>query len=272
MASVPVNPEFVERYQVEYQKNPRSKVFAPLAEAYRKLGLLDEAFTVGQAGVKHHPDFASGRVVFARILLDRKDYDQALEHLIAAAKLSPDNLMAHSLMGETFLNLRRPKDALNAFKMVLFIDPNNERALTAVRKWEFLTADEYEEALFEVKPAFGDQSPTVDSGSDLARAQNANPERLTPVGTVPTGARELDRALSLADAFTVRNDVERAFEVLKTARRKLGPSPELNNRLSLLARRLGIDDPTKVRPTTTHEKRAHLELILQRITERRMDR
>ena len=39
----PVNPEFVERFQIMYQKDPNSRVFAPLAECYRKMGLLDEA-------------------------------------------------------------------------------------------------------------------------------------------------------------------------------------------------------------------------------------
>ena len=40
-----VNPEFVERYQLELARDPRSRVFAALSEAYRKMGLLDEAKT-----------------------------------------------------------------------------------------------------------------------------------------------------------------------------------------------------------------------------------
>lgn len=270
MTSTPVNPEFVERYQLEYQKNPRSKVFAPLAEAYRKMGLLEEAFTVAQAGVKHHPSFASGRVVFARILLDQKNFEQALDHLKAAATLSPDNIMAHSLMGETFLQLRRPKDALNAFKMVLFIDPGNERARLAVRKWEFLTADEYEDELFNVGPAVKKRFSTDE-------ADGAGPEILAPVGTRESGsARELDRALSLADAFTVRNETEKAYQVLLAARNKVGPSEELGNRLALLARRLGRTEgaavPVGAPRTKSLDRRLKLELFLRRISERRLDR
>ncbi len=271
MASTPVNPEFVERYQLEYQKNPRSKVFAPLAEAYRKMGLIDEALAVAQAGVRHHPDFASGRVTLARILLDQKNYGGALEHLTSAATLSPDNLMAHSLMGETFLQLRRPKDALNAFKMVLFIAPNNERALMAVRKWEFLTADEYGDELFDMSPTFGAEPPAGD-------APGTRPRRLEPVSTIPAaeaGARELERALSLADAFTVRNETEKAHEVLLAARRKVGPAPELDNRLALLARRLGLaTEPAPIPPPRVGlmNRRRKLEAFLQRINERRLDR
>jgi hypothetical protein len=32
--------ELLERYQILLEKDPRSQVFAPLAEAYRKMGLL----------------------------------------------------------------------------------------------------------------------------------------------------------------------------------------------------------------------------------------
>ncbi|MCM2281761.1 MAG: tetratricopeptide repeat protein [Bdellovibrionaceae bacterium] len=274
MKSAPLNPEFVERYQLEYQKNPRSKVFAPLAEAYRKMGLLEEARTVAQSGVKHHPDFASGRVVYARILFDSQNYDETLNQLIAAVRLSPDNLMAHSLMGETLLLLRRPKDALNAFKMVLFVDPSHERALAAVRKWEFLTADEYDDELFEVK-----SEPT--NGAAPPAPHQA--ERIQPIGSIAEKQKHLERALSLADAFTVRNDIERALETLTRARQSLGAAPELDNRLARLRKRMGLPElaaePTPpstpgIKPETrpvANSRKQKLEILLRRINERRLD-
>ncbi|RYZ63286.1 MAG: tetratricopeptide repeat protein, partial [Proteobacteria bacterium] len=153
-----INPEFVERYQLELNKNPRSRVFAPLAEAYRKMGLLEEAKRICRFGTQAHPDFAGGHVAYAKVLLDLKNPGEALKHLEAAAKLSPDNLLAHNLLGETLIEVRRPKEALKAFKMVLFLDPDNARATQAVRKWEFLTADEYSEDVFAMKPIFKDES------------------------------------------------------------------------------------------------------------------
>src|SRR5882757_1022853 len=123
-----VNSEFVERYQLELAKNPRSRVFASLAEAYRKMGLIDEAKRICRFGTEAHPDFAGGHVAYAKVLLDLKAPAEALTHLEKATKLSPDNLLAHNLLGETLIQLRRPKDALKAFKMVLFLDPENTRA------------------------------------------------------------------------------------------------------------------------------------------------
>src|SRR6476661_8315239 len=63
-----LTPELVERYQLEYARDPQSKVFAPLSEAYRRMGLVEEALRIAENGVRANPGFASGRVAFARVL------------------------------------------------------------------------------------------------------------------------------------------------------------------------------------------------------------
>ncbi|RYZ63813.1 MAG: hypothetical protein EOP09_17015, partial [Proteobacteria bacterium] len=60
----------IEKYQLLLQKDPNSQVFAPLAEAYREIGMLKEAEVVVRAGVKRHPHFAAGFVVYARVARD----------------------------------------------------------------------------------------------------------------------------------------------------------------------------------------------------------
>lgn len=232
-----VSPEIVERYQLEYAKNPKSKVFAPLAEAYRRMGLIDEALRVADTGVRANPDFASGRVAFARILIEKKRFEDATSELKKAIKLSPENLLAYSLLAELHLQLRQPKEALHAFKMVLFFNPNDERAKKAVSRWEFLTAEEFAEDVFKMEPIF-----------------DHRPENLK---------REVERAISLADAHTVRNDLDSAIEVLKAAQTRLGDQVELKERLDRLNQRI----------KSAHQSRKQaLEVILQRINERRLDR
>jgi tetratricopeptide (TPR) repeat protein len=241
-----INPEFIERYRAEYLRNPQSRIFAPLAEAYRKIGRLDEAHRICVRGVLANPDFAGGRVVFARVLMDVKQNEEALEQLQAAAKGSPDNILAYQLMAELLLQLRRPKEALEAFKMVLFLNPNDERARESVRKWEFLQADDYEEELFEMRPSFQEPVPP------------------------PAKARALERAISMADAFTLRGDIEKALDVLTDARRQIGTNPDMENRIRILAKRaqesmVGI----KAQPEAS-ARRSRLETFLRRINERRL--
>lgn len=247
--SAPVNPEFVERYQLELQKDPRSRVFAPLAEAYRKMGLIEEARRICERGVGFHKNFAGGHVAYAKVLLDLKLPDAAVPHLETACKLSPDNLMAHSLLGETLLQVRRPKDALKAFKMVLFLNPNDQRAQAAVRKWEFLTADEYDDEVFEMKPVFEATKAKAEVSFDdeleqLLEDTNPTLAKTSPAATridlAQRHARALERAVSLADAFTIRNDLEAAIKVLEDAVRLLGPNPEVVKRREILLKRLQV--------------------------------
>lgn len=235
------NAEFVERCQIEYDRNPGSRIFAPLCEAYRRMGLIKEALELASRGVRLHPDFAAGRIAFARLLIEQKSFSDAIEQLVRAAELSPDNILAFQLLGDTYLEVRRPKDALNAFKMVLFLNPLHERAQKMVRKWEFLTADEFQDEDFEWTP---------------------NEERELKID--PTRAdREAYRAISIADALTVRNDLESAFAVLGRALRSLGSRPDLEQRLQLLGRRLGLptDEVQRLAKETAQAADAELSAV-----------
>ncbi len=229
-----LNAEFIERYQLEYAKNPKSKVFAPLSEGYRRMGLLKEALEVAQNGVAQHPQFASGRVAYARILIEFQKKEEAVVQLRKAVELSPDNWLAHSLLGDLYLQLRKPKEALKSFKMVLFLHPQDEKAKKAVQKWEFLTADEYDDELFEMKPLF---------------------------------KPDLDSALSLADAFTVRSELEQAIQVLTSAQMRLGPRPELDERLTLLKKRR--QKKTTLEGADFDRRKQKLEQLLKRIEARK---
>ena len=84
-----IHTQLIEKYQILYEKDPQSKVFAPLSEAYRKMGLLKEALQLALDGVKLHPNFSSGRVALARALLDGNQVEPALAHLKKATELSP---------------------------------------------------------------------------------------------------------------------------------------------------------------------------------------
>jgi tetratricopeptide (TPR) repeat protein len=234
-----INPELIEKYQILLQKDPKSQIFAPLTEAYRKMGLLEEAFRIAVRGVQFNPNFSGGRIALAKVFLDRGSTQAAQDELEKAVEFSQDNILAYSLLGECYLKTKRPKEALRAFKMVLFLAPTNEKAARAVRKLESLTADEYEEDLFEMKP--------------LPQVEGLKPqEDLTPIRPVGHegnhGTSDLERSLSLADAFIIRNDAERALNVLKEAEGRFGPHPELVKRIKLVNQRTLERDETPVSP------------------------
>jgi tetratricopeptide (TPR) repeat protein len=220
-----VQPELIEKYQILLEKDPKSQVFAPLAEAYRRMGLIEEAFRIAVRGVQFNPGFGGGRIALAKVFLDRDNLAGAVAELEKAVEASADNIMAHSLLGECYLKNKQPKEALRSFKMVLFLAPSNEKAQKAVKKLESLTADEYDEDLFQMKP--------------LERAGRDQPTPLAPIKTTATG--DIDRVLSLVDAYIVRNDMTKAHEILKQSEQSYGTHPEVIKRFKLINQR-GFDN------------------------------
>ncbi|MEM7646011.1 MAG: hypothetical protein AAF203_03795, partial [Pseudomonadota bacterium] len=93
------NPVKIEEYQLMLMKNPRSLVFAALAEAYRKMGLLDEALEVTRKGLQHNPKYVSGLVAHAMVLFELKNYRGAMEALQKAKSYNPQNILAIKLLG-----------------------------------------------------------------------------------------------------------------------------------------------------------------------------
>lgn len=223
-----IKPDVIERYQKIYEQDPRSQVFAPLAEGYRKMGMLKEAFEVAANGVKFHPNFAGGRVALARVLMDQRDFDGALEQFKKVGELAPENVLAHSLAAECHLHLKHPKEALKSFKRLLFLNPENEKAQKAVKKLESLTADEYNEDVFALKPL-------REAVQEWGEIQLDEPTRTEADREVRL--KTLERMISLADAFIVRNDHDRAVEALNEAERIFGPQTEIVKRLKIIHQR-----------------------------------
>jgi len=134
----------IEEYQLILMKNPRSKVFAALAETYRKMDMQEEALETAHKGVKHNPDYPSGLVALARILVDLKKFDDAVPHLERALSQRPENLLALRMKAHCFTKLKKIPEALKTYKSLLFVNPSDTSAQSFVKKWEFLEGADYD--------------------------------------------------------------------------------------------------------------------------------
>lgn len=263
-----VNPELVEKYQIVMQRDPKSQVFAPLAEAYRKMGLIEEAFQLCMKGVKYNPQFAGGHIAFAKILIARGEYAAAEKELDMAVTLSPENIMGYQLMGECQMALKNPKEALKAFKMVLFLSPHHEKAQKYVKTLEALSADEFDDDLFAMLP--------LSQSGDALEIKVAEP--LQPESVTPKNMRSLERYLSLIDAFMVRNDFSRVESALKEAEAMFGPISELEKRRKILQKRIypepveqktvALDTPSRAEEVRNDQIEV-LQSLLARVQQRR---
>lgn len=108
-----------------YEKKPRSRVFAPLAETYRKLGMLDEAFKILNKGIKYHPSYTLGYIVLGQCYFDTQNYEMAYSAIRPFISQNLENITLQKLFAKTCINLGYLEEALQTFKYLLLINPKD---------------------------------------------------------------------------------------------------------------------------------------------------
>lgn len=265
--------EVIEKYRILLKKTPESQVFAPLAEAYRENGELDLAEKVCKEGLRKHPNHTSAWVVLAKILKDKKNWDEGIKALTQALKLSGNNILAHQLMGEIFLEKRDTSLAMKSFKMVLLLNPHNQKVKKILEKIESLSARDYQDDLFEFKKLSisADGSPM---NLDGTKSQIIEPHKLE---NDQAYHRTLQRIISLVDAFIARNQLKQAISLLENSLTDYPEDKDLLHRQKVLKNRtqpsfIVSEDPnqnTDIRKQAKQAKLEKLNKILQRLPEYR---
>lgn len=126
----------VRSLTAELARDPRSLVYADLAEALRRLGQREEALQVVLQGLTRHPMHADGHDCLARIYADMGDLERARLAWSKALEIAPDHM--GSLRGVAFLLFRQGDlvAAEAALQKVLARAPSDDgasRALDMVR-------------------------------------------------------------------------------------------------------------------------------------------
>lgn len=124
------------KYHQLYQKNPRSKVFAPLAESYRKLGMLDDALKILREGLKSHPTYPLGYIVLAHCYFDQQKYEICYNTLRPLVSNHLDNISLQKLFAQTCLQINHLDEALETYKYLLFMNPQDKFFAEQVKKLE----------------------------------------------------------------------------------------------------------------------------------------
>lgn len=252
--------------QNELKNNPKFPQFARLADLYLARDMNEDAEALVRQSLKYHPRSISGLVIMGRIYKLKKMYKEALAPLADAIKLAPENWRAWLETAEAQLELKNGKAALTAFKKVLFFNPMHPLARRAVAKLELLTADEYEDDLFQLKKL----PETVTSVEAKPVAPN--------IWTKPDDA--LIRILSFVDALIVRHDSEKALTLLNEWTARNGPHPEIESRrlrLSVYEKPTFLQPKSAVSQSLTRQKIinekkiAALRMLLRRIDANKSD-
>ncbi len=126
----------INKLKEKVEKDPNSRLYVPLAEEYRKEGMMDEAIEVLQKGLGLHPGYMSARVSLGKIYHAKGQMDEARIEFESVVKSIPDNLYAHKKLAEIYRDTGKRDLAIKAFRTVLKLNPMDEETLNSLRDLE----------------------------------------------------------------------------------------------------------------------------------------
>ena len=121
----PPNWADIKKFEEILKGDPHSYCFAPLAELYRKMGLVDDALNIAQKGCEIHPEFASGQMALARACFEKGLQAQGLAALEKVVRITPENLEAQKKLSQIYLDAADYGAAKQALAIILSLNPND---------------------------------------------------------------------------------------------------------------------------------------------------
>ncbi|PYP14411.1 MAG: hypothetical protein DMD54_14170 [Gemmatimonadetes bacterium] len=203
----------IEKLEARFNDNPKGRNFAPLADAYRKAGLIDNAIALCQNGLQLHPDYVSAHIVYARCLVDKKDDGAAAGVFKKVLELDGENIIALRALAELAGRNGRHEEEAEWLSRLLNADPMNGDAAEALARAKGKVA---------VKPAAAAPTRPMQK-SDFAIEHEEREASLTELSSKPrpsTGAPIVDNAedaisfnpgahaAAKADGLEVQEEVE----------------------------------------------------------------
>jgi pentatricopeptide repeat protein len=188
MAKDPTTSE-INELKKKLEENPDSLVFAPLADAYRKQGILDEAFNTCKKGLEKHPNYTSARVVLGRIYLAQEKIEQALVEFKKVLETDPENLMAHSLLGEIYVSRGDHQAAIEEYQKILTLNPDDDETQDALKQ--------------AIEKAAGEQKQNKPIQKEISNSEKKIPPK------------ESTASLTIADLYLKQGHFDKAIEVFQ---------------------------------------------------------
>lgn len=104
------------------------RVFAQLADSYRREGLLEEAIQICRDGLAAHPGYVNGRVVLGQALLERGALEEAEVEFRRVLDQAPENLLSLRLLGDICTKKGRAREARGHYERLLRVNPGDRKA------------------------------------------------------------------------------------------------------------------------------------------------
>jgi len=119
-----------------YRRGNDSRLFAPLADGYRKSGEVDKAIEILEKGLEKFPRYASAHVILAKCYYDKGATERAKAEFRRVLELDGENMVALKFMGDILLAEDSRPEAAEYYRKVLAIDPTNGEVARALKEME----------------------------------------------------------------------------------------------------------------------------------------
>ena len=216
-------PPEIEKYYDKWKKDPQSRVFAQLADAYRKNGMLDEAIEVCLEGLKVHPSYSSARMVLVRAYQEKGLDGEAGNELTEIIRNDPDNMLAHRMLADLSYKEGRLEEAIEQYHKVLSLTPLDREIRTILEKAEANLAEaptpsESAETESDQGQEEGSRWEIPGSSFEMEGVELGAEEGKEP-GTVPLGPTEKQEredaflTETIADLYLKQGLREKAVEI-----------------------------------------------------------
>jgi tetratricopeptide (TPR) repeat protein len=136
MAQDKLTSPLLLKYLKIYEKNPRSTVFAPLAESYRKLGMTQRAIEVLRDGIRYNPSYVMGYLGLANCYSDLGQYQLSYTTLRPLVNSNRENIRLQKLFASVCQEIGHIEEALDTYKYLLFINPKDQDSIEQVGRLE----------------------------------------------------------------------------------------------------------------------------------------
>ncbi|MEK6691858.1 MAG: tetratricopeptide repeat protein [Nitrospirota bacterium] len=185
-----LSPE-IAKLSDKLTKDPSSKLFVPLAEEYRKIGMLDEAIQVLADGLKANPNYMTARVSLGKMLLEKGNISESREEFEQVVQAIPDNLFSHKKLAEIYQSEGNAENLLKEYKIILSLSPKDEEVKNALDELEGRSALSSAEPVEEISepympdirsaPAPVEESVFISAEEETAPVYTAPPEEIPEI-------------------------------------------------------------------------------------------
>ena len=238
-------PPEIAKYLNILSKDPGSMVFAPLAEAYRKTGMLDEAIATAQDGLELHPNYVSGMVALGRAYYEKGLLIEAREILDQVHATAPDNIIAANILEEikkTEARSQKSEETTEEVPQVGWAAPTVQEpeVIEAVELEEVAEAEEVEAEEEAVTTTYGEEiTEELWTGESIHEAPPGVEEEVRPKREITTS--------TIADLYIKQGYIDKAIDIYQALYNANPYNEEIKRKLDGLKRQVEEQEQVEVK-------------------------